>query len=180
MSKGVGILSQYIQDSRNARSAHYLHGKRVLDVGCNEGYLRTILPKDVEYVGMDVHSPQRTDFTFHKRSVMDDLSDLGTFDTIFLLATIEHLDNYTQAISNLVSRLNEGGVLIITTPSKMGDSLHHLGAKVRLVSLEAAEDHEKIFTLNELKELMRQNHLELVTAHTFMLGLNQLVVGRKQ
>ncbi len=151
----------------------------MLDVGCNNGHLRTLLPKDVEYVGIDIHRLPGVNFTFHERSVLDDLSDLGTFDSIFMLATIEHLEKYNEAIANLVTRLNSGGTLILTTPSKLGDALHHWGAKVGLTSGMAAEDHEKIFTLEELKQLLLAHGLEKVEAHSFMLGLNQIVVGRK-
>lgn len=154
-------------------------GKRILDVGCNTGYLRTILPKDIEYVGIDVHRLPGVDFTFYERSVNDDLKDLGTFDTIFMLATIEHLENYSASIANLVLSLKEGGTLILTTPTQFGDSLHHWGARVGLTSQMAAEDHEKIFNLSELNQLLTSNGLEIVASHHFFWGMNQLVVGRK-
>lgn len=180
MSKGVGLLSRYIQDVRNQRSVNFLHGKRVLDVGCNNGYLRTILPKEVEYVGIDIHRLPGIDFTFYERSVNDDLSDLGKFDTIFMLATIEHLENYQSTIANLVPLLNTGGVIILTTPTQLGDTLHHWGARVGITSAMAAEDHEKIFNLNELNDLLTSQNLEIIASHTFFWGMNQLVAGRKK
>jgi 2-polyprenyl-3-methyl-5-hydroxy-6-metoxy-1,4-benzoquinol methylase len=152
----------------------------VLDVGCNNGRLRTFLPKDIEYVGIDIKRLPGIDFTFYERSLFDNLSDLGTFDTIFLLATIEHLEKCDEAIANLVGRLNKGGVLILTTPSKLGDDLHHWGAKFGLTSGMAADDHETIFTLDGLKQLLSSHGLEKVEAHFFMLGLNQIAVGRKK
>ena len=180
MSKGNGIFSQYIQDVRNRRSVKYLHGQRVLDVGCNNGYLRTILPKDVEYVGIDIHKLPGIDFTFFERSVNDNLKDLGMFDTIFMLATIEHLENYQSSIANLIPILNENGVIILTTPTQLGDSLHHWGANIGLTSKMAAEDHEKIFNLNELNKLLSDAGLEIMASHTFFWGMNQLVAGRKK
>lgn len=180
MSHGHGIFSRYFQDLRNKQSIRYLHGKRVLDVGCNNGYLRTLLPKDIEYVGIDVQRFPDIDFTFYQRSVDDDLSDLEQFDTIFMLATIEHLEHYESSMRNLMSSLREGGVIILTTPTKWGDDMHHWGAKVGLTSQMAAEDHEKIFDLEELRQLLSKLGLEVTAAHHFFFGMNQLIVGRKK
>ena len=180
MSSGHGLLSRYFQDLRNRESVKFLHGKRVLDVGCNNGYLRTLLSKEIEYVGIDIHRLPGIDFTFYERSVHDDLSDLGKFDTIFMLATIEHLENYHATIAHLVSSLSEGGRIILTTPTPFGDSMHHWGAKIGLTSMMAADDHEKIFNLQELRQLLTESGLEVVAAHHFFLGMNQLVVGQKK
>lgn len=180
MSHGNGIFSRYFQDLRNKESIRYLHGKRVLDVGCNNGYLRTLLPKDIEYVGIDVQRFPNIDFTFYQRSVDDKLDDLGKFDTIFMLATIEHLENYEASMANLIPLLHKDGVIVLTTPTQLGDDMHHWGAKIGLTSQMAAEDHEKIFNLQELRELLSKLGLEVTAAHHFFLGMNQLVVGRKK
>ncbi|QQR93161.1 MAG: class I SAM-dependent methyltransferase [Candidatus Iainarchaeum archaeon] len=180
MTSQAGLFSYYIRDARNGIAAKHVRGTRVLDMGCNSGYLRKFLPTGIEYVGVDVRPPFGADFLYHQRGIHDSLHDLGTFDTIFLLATIEHLTKITEALENLTPLLRKGGQLIITTPSPLGDNIHHMGSKIGLFSSAAADEHEKIFNLEELNALLKSVKLDVTTSSTFLFGLNQLVIGEKK
>jgi 2-polyprenyl-3-methyl-5-hydroxy-6-metoxy-1,4-benzoquinol methylase len=130
-------------------------------------------------VGIDLQIKIKPEFEFHKRDALGDLSDLGLFDSILLIAVIEHVTQAQELLRNLSKQLAPGGRLILTTPSKAGDALHHHLSGVGLASSDAAEDHEKIFTLEELKALIADAGLTPTHASTFFFGLNQLVVGEK-
>lgn len=181
MTSQVGFLSKFLENQRNARAIRFLKGPRVLDAGCNTGELRHHLPSTMEYVGVDRDPSRPHPFTFYARDLSQPLNDLGVFDSIAFLATIEHIpgDIQPKILSNLVQVLRPGGMLVVTTPSQFGDKVHDFTSNFKLVSKEAAEDHEKILSLDELATLLKNAGLEIETKSTFLFGMNQLVVGKK-
>lgn len=178
ISSESGILSQYLEDKRNALAARYLSGSRILDVGCNEGSLRKFF-KNVEYVGIDMHPPKGETFSYFQQDALGDLSQLGMFDGIACLAMIEHVHEYEKLLPNLKTILKPKGRVFLTTPSKIGDAIHHHTANVGIVSSEAAEDHDHIFTLKELEQLVKDAGMKVHKKGTFLWGLNQYIVAEK-
>lgn len=89
----------------------YLSGK-VLDVGCDEGHLRTLVP-DIEYTGIDVGGKPDllVDLETAERLPFGDRA----FDTVLCSDVLEHLDNLHRVFAELV-RVS-GRWLVISLPN---------------------------------------------------------------
>ncbi len=72
------------------------------------------------------------------------------------------------------------GRLIITTPTPLGDRVHGFFSNLDMVSKDASEDHQHIFTLAELRRLLLNNGFTVRYESLFLLGLNQVIVGEKK
>ncbi len=178
MTRKKGFFSVFLKDRRNEIAARFLTGSRILDVGCNHGELRPFLKPEQTYVGIDVRPPAKK--IFLQRSGLDDLSDLGLFDGVALIAVIEHIEEPRRLLENVYKSVRKNGRIVITTPTKKGNALHHWLARIGLVSLDAADDHQTIFDVDELAELVESVGFQVEVKKTFLLGGNQLVVGLRK
>ncbi|HEY1016463.1 MAG TPA: methyltransferase domain-containing protein [Herpetosiphonaceae bacterium] len=183
------LLSRYILVQRYAHIQPFL-GRRVLDVGCSNAYLASLLPADAEYIGLD-GSPalleQGRRFHPGRRLVQLDLerdelpADIrdSRFDTVAMMALLEHLAAPAALVAALAPLLSPGGRLIITTPSPLGHRVHRAGAALGLFYHEAANDHRSMLSLAVLRGLAAAAGLEIEVCRTFALGCNQLLVARR-
>jgi 2-polyprenyl-3-methyl-5-hydroxy-6-metoxy-1,4-benzoquinol methylase len=157
----------------------------VLDLGCGLATVSEFLEKDQRYVGVEVSEPwmdylrtHRPQHTFYQRNFDVEPLNLDLkFDTILLIAVIEHLKQPGTLLGQLPAFLKPGGKVVITTPSPWGDRVHRVGAHIGLFSKEAMHEHETIFTPTTLQTIMEANGLELVHARNFLFGGNQLFIG---
>lgn len=105
-------------------------GARVLDYGCGAGHLLAHLAKagfpvtgaDLTSDIMDAGPTPRGGETkgIEKFTTLDQLmAQNETFDAVFLLEVIEHLDDHwlDQSIANIRGLLKPNGTLIVTTPN---------------------------------------------------------------
>ena len=138
-------------------AATYVEGKRVLDVGCGEGYGCAILAKNASHViGVDIsheaiahatvkYSVNIVEFRCmpaEKLSFPDE-----SFDAVVCLELIEHARDYTSVMKELRRVLRPGGTLILSTPNR------------RIVSPGSQkplnEYHVREFDVKETRELCR-------------------------
>ena len=188
--KMSSLLTPFLQKRRFAVIQPYLKGD-VLDLGCGLALISEMLKPDQHYVGIEgpsvflewlqTHRPQRT---FYQRDL--DLQNIALnqhFDTIVMVAVIEHLERPGFVLSQIPLHLKPGGGLVITTPSpsgdrihQSGDRIHQIGARFGLFSQEAMHAHETIFTRDSLNKLAMANGLELIQYRTFLLDGNQLFI----
>jgi SAM-dependent methyltransferase len=104
--------------------AECMPGNRVLDAGCGASIFPVYLASQgLEVFGLDCDPAPRLDL-FHKVRVgylQSDLTALpfvsGSFDTVFLISVIEHLEprKADRAMLELARILNKGGRLLLTT-----------------------------------------------------------------
>jgi SAM-dependent methyltransferase len=106
--------------------AGFLKGKkRILDAGCGNGRVTALLTKyadeDAEIVGIDltaahVAAENLKDIgrvSIFQKDLLDDLSDIGTFDFIYSQEVLHHTANPKQSFDNLVKQLRPGGEIAI-------------------------------------------------------------------
>lgn len=135
--------------------------KKVIDIGCGDGRLvyeiRKNLPA-VEVSGAD-YSAQAIGFAkafspsieFYVGDITDPLFSIGTYDTVTLVETLEHIppetiDGFVDGLSRL---LESGGRLIVTVPH---------------ANVPVSKKHYQHFTLEHL-EGMLSRHFTLENHH---------------
>jgi len=98
---------------------------KVLDIGCGTGLLLKELSAVADAYGVDM-SPVAVDFC-HQRGLSNVMQTDGvslpfpdaTFDAVFALDVIEHIDDDTAAVREMKRVLKPGGVAIIFVPAFM-------------------------------------------------------------
>ena len=64
----------------------------------------------------------------------------------------------------------------MTTPHPMGDTIHDIGAKMRLFSKKAHEEHKLLLDYKLLSDLLIENPLKISKYKRFLFLMNQLFV----
>lgn len=184
-----GILSDYLREARSKKVINYLNGK-ILDVGCGPATnYQIILDRGLSidsYTGIEFDPQQvsllKSQFpaaNFIAVDLDDEVIPINDkFDTIILLAVIEHIFNLKFLFNQLRELLNEGGKIIITTPTPFGnDFVHRIGTKFGLFNKEGGQDdHITIFNKKRLNILAGEFDLVLIDYRKFQFGCNQFAV----
>lgn len=179
------IVSKFLERARVSAALPFIQGS-VLDLGCGYGaVLSRLTPK--QYVGIEgdptVYRWLKNKYpnqSFIQRDLDADQLELNqTFDTVVMLAVIEHLKRPEHILQQISMYLNPGGKLVLTTPSPVGDRIHQIGARVGIFSKLAMEDHETIFNQKSLAALLARYQFEPVLFRRFLLGGNQLFVYKR-
>jgi SAM-dependent methyltransferase len=111
------------------KSSGILNAKQpqAIEIGCGEGHsterLRAMLPGHVslqasEYVGdlVPLAQAKNPDVPIHQESIYETRHADNTFDLVFLLEVLEHLDYPGDALTELRRILKPGGYLILGVP----------------------------------------------------------------
>ena len=85
--------------------------------------------------------------------------ELGTYDQIICLETIEHIINDQKLVRDLSTLLKPGGKLLLTTPYK---HYRHLFGETRLSSTEDGGHVRWGYTHEEMRHLLKTHGLEVV------------------
>jgi 2-polyprenyl-3-methyl-5-hydroxy-6-metoxy-1,4-benzoquinol methylase len=102
----------------------YLHGHmpsagRILDVGCYTGALLGSMDSRFEKFGVEINSTAagiaRSKFNITTWRSLGEIPENVRFNAILATDVIEHLTSPRQFIESLLSRLEEGGFIVITT-----------------------------------------------------------------
>lgn len=177
------LLSRFVRERRYKAVAPYISGD-ILDLGCGVAELTDLLRPGQDYTGVEhradlvernrLRFPQ---FTFHCLDLERDVLALGRlFDTIAMVAVVEHLKNPDHVFGYLPGHLKPGGRLVITTPSPFGGTIHALGSQFGLFYREARDDHEIMFNRATLEPRLNRSGLQIIRYQKFLLGGNQLFV----
>ena len=178
-----GSLSAYLADQRLQVVSDNLRGD-VLDIGCGYGRIVPRLPAGSAYVGLDSGSEilqyLRKTYPKHEYYQLDldtEPFQLGRkFDTILMLAVVEHLTQPERVLCQASQHLKPDGRLLITTPAPVGAQIHRYGSRFGLFSRLAADDHETIFNRASLQKLLESCGLQIDRYRKFLFGGNQLFV----
>jgi 2-polyprenyl-3-methyl-5-hydroxy-6-metoxy-1,4-benzoquinol methylase len=151
-----------------------------LDCGCGVGHWASRVASQ-NYVGFDI-DPESLELArraFPQHTFRSEMPSGADFDTVLLLAVIEHVADPVGFIRRVSSLLVDGGRVVLTTPRPSFEWIHTLGAKLGLFSAEASEEHEELLDHRAIERLAQNSGLELAVFERFLGGANQLAVLQK-
>lgn len=177
------ILSDFITQQRIAAVLPFLKGN-ILDLGCGYTKIPSLLHPDQRYVGIDHnptidqwgldHFPQHQFYRYDLET--EAILGLPKFDTILMLAVLEHLEDPGRILQQISRLLTPLGKLVITTPTPFGGKIHTIGTYLGLFYKEAREDHKMFYCKDELLRTLRNNHFSISLYRKFLFAGNQLIV----
>lgn len=169
------LIAKKVAYRRIGIALPYLRG-RVLDIGCGKGRLSEMLYGPYSYMGVDLNNgAQRDDIHVIDIEDPEKREHLPReFDSIVMLAVLEHLRNPADVVSWCSHRLANSGQLVMTTPTWFGNLL--LDRIFRLKHL----GHLHIFNKGSLYDVVQSAGLHVSMYTTFEVGANQVIVGKKE
>jgi 2-polyprenyl-3-methyl-5-hydroxy-6-metoxy-1,4-benzoquinol methylase len=155
-------LEKLLQRYRFNKVNKFLFGD-VLDFGGNEGELKPFVKGDYTIVNYD-HSP-----IYNK-----------TFDTIVLLAVIEHLEikEVLLIFKKLKDCLREDGTIFLTTPTLASKPILEFLAFFHILDKKNIEEHRHYWNKIELFRLAEDTNYKIIKYKKFQFGFNQYLVLR--
>lgn len=178
------LLSGYARRRRLHAILPFVRGD-VLDLGCGWLHLPDHLTEQQGYVGVDVmpaaleYNAQRyPGYSYYLCDLDTEPLSLGDrhFEVVTMVALLEHLHSPERILSQIPSLLEPEGLLLITTPSPLGDWVHRLGSRIRLFYPEAHVQHVRIYDRRALEDLLLRFGYQIQHFRTFLAGTNQLIV----
>jgi SAM-dependent methyltransferase len=179
------LLTPYLKERRNRIAARLAHGD-ILDLGCGSAEILDYIEKRGIYVGVDnnreiVEGLSSQVNTANASFIFRDLDNGGldlpnAFDTVLLIAVIEHLMTPEHLLEELHDLLKDHGRVVVTTPTPLADRLHGYMSKIGFTHKDAARQHHHLYSRDELVELFSSYGYILFRYKRFELGLNQLFV----
>jgi 2-polyprenyl-3-methyl-5-hydroxy-6-metoxy-1,4-benzoquinol methylase len=171
-----GRLSPWLSQQRMRISQPYLRG-RVLDFGCNDGALLEFCPRD-GYVGLDIaeNGLARARAAHPGVRFVTEIGPDEKFDTVAALAMIEHVPDPGGMLARFAGMLAPGGRIVLTTPHPRMEWAHTVGARLRVFSSEAHDEHEDLLDRRRMQQLAEPAGLRVEVYKRFLFGANQLFV----
>lgn len=184
-TRGDGLLEGFLSKKRTDLARRLLEidpGAAILDIGCGSDPLFLKSVSVSRRFGIDRLVPSADpDGSIHLA-----IADVGaqphlpfkddTFDAVTMLAVLEHLPprSVPSLIVDIHRVLKGRGVLLMTTPPPRTNRLLKVLAKVRIVSPEEIDEHERAYTSKDLRDLFATSPFDHRTADvgTFELGMN--------
>ena len=172
------------QDGEDFRS--YLSDKRrILDGGCGNGRVTALLhlyaPDNAETVGIDLTAAhvaaenlkELDRISVFQKDLLDDLSDLGSFDFIYSQEVLHHTADPRKSFDNLVKLLRAGGEIAIYVYKVKAPLREYADDYVRnIISGMSYEESSK--ALNEITEfgkLLSQKGITVQVPKVDVLGI---------
>ncbi len=173
----TGLLSQWLIERRIEQAYPYAKGSDIIDLGCGRGELAKKFSVD-HYLGVDPDEVclKDTRRRFPDHRFEERLRAGKRFDTIFMLAVIEHLERPEVCLTELRGLLNPGGRIVLTTPHPVSKMINRIGAATGLLSREAYKDHHELFDRERMERTAKIAGFCVTTYKRFLWGLNQLIV----
>lgn len=156
--------------------ARELFGKKhkILDVGCNEGYIRTLVSDPGVFFGVDrdddILKVARS--TGYSKTYNVDLNAYpykveidGRFDFILFIDVLEHLINPVETIRYFKKYLKESGAVIISLPN-VANIFIRLNLLFGIFDYTEEgildETHLRLFTRKSAKEMLKRSGLKII------------------
>ncbi len=167
-------------------AARYVKGGKILDIGCDRGYSLPYLGDGISsYVGIDscdeavaAAESKYPDYRFMAMMVDEAAIDNipPGYDTILLVAVLEHMEDTISFLRKLKTLLNPGGRVVITSPSGKSHSLLVFLAGIGLARNDKHEHEGHYLNHDDIMQLVESDDYNLIKYKTFQFGMNQLWV----
>jgi SAM-dependent methyltransferase len=147
---------------------------RLLDVGCGSNQL---VRQYANGVGVDVHPWAGADVVVSDTAALE--WESGSFDTITIVAALNHIANRAAVLNECRRVLRPGGRVVITMLTPRTSRIWHWlrapwDADQRDRGMKPGEVYG--FTAAEVLDLFRRSGFTLLAQQRFMLGLNRVYV----
>ena len=139
-------------------------GKKVLDVGCAQGwYAEELQKRGFEVTASDIEKDIiYDDLNFIKADVTKLPFNQNEFDTTLAISVLEHVENYAKALQEL-NRVTSKRLLLIT-PNKDDHALKDYNLTFRHFT---DRGHKNFYNQEELTKLLEKYGFKIVKAFTF-------------
>ncbi|MHC1785085.1 MAG: class I SAM-dependent methyltransferase [Anaerolineaceae bacterium] len=174
-----GLFSPFLRQQRMDHAKPFLIGE-VLEIGCGIGKLCALIPSS-RYVGVDsdpevISEAKSMNPGYQFQTFLPDIEN--KFDTILMLAVIEHIQKPEEFILQLTERLrhSDNSSIVITTPAPFAGYIHTTGAFLGFFSKHASGEHQPLLSRNDLERISAKCNLYVSFYKRFLLGMNQIAV----
>ena len=176
---GELLLERILREYRIRKILRHIKSwQNVCDIGCGKHMvlLKKINEISKNCVGVDKKIPpinysniKIKQFDIEDRIPMED----DSFDTVTLLAVLEHLDCEKRIIKEIYRILRPNGILLITVPTKKAKPfIEFLAFKLNIISKEEVSDHKRYYTKDNIKKLLLENKFRCKEIRHFEFGCN--------
>ena len=166
---------------------------RILDVGCGDGFHLNLLREygnkkwTLEGIDLDkraVDAARKSGLNVHLGSVEEMGLPKETFDLVFMIQTIEHVEKPAEVLSAIFQLLKKGGKLVIVTDNT--DSIDFKIYKKRYWGGYHFPRHWNLFNKKSLSKLAVKTGFEvedlstIVSPVNWVYSIHNSLVGRKK
>jgi MoaA/NifB/PqqE/SkfB family radical SAM enzyme/SAM-dependent methyltransferase/glycosyltransferase involved in cell wall biosynthesis len=124
-----GAQIHYEHLHRYAFAAHFVKGKKVLDLACGEGYGTYMLAREAAYIaGVEIDEPTvqharsryiKDNLEFMEGSILAvPIESERKFDVVVCFEALEHIAEHDELLSEVKRLLKDDGLFIVSTPNK--------------------------------------------------------------
>ena len=176
----MALASRFLRSRRLAHVVPHLQGP-MLDLGCGDC---TAAQFTRDYVGIDSNRGFLPDANTSSAPVVQGSGHNlpfrdGAFNTVLAMAVLEHVADPVGCLRETLRVLAPGGRLVMTTPTPMGDWIHHWLAHVNITSKHAADEHQSVMSPEALCRAVVDAGFVLESHEVFLFGGNQVCVARR-
>ena len=120
--RGGMVYGPQLEDKKDFIRRHVGKGKKVLDIGCGEGYVSSVLVRDNEVFGLDIAESAIGEA--REKGIKASLSNLEnipypekSFDVVLALDILEHLFDPVSVLRDANRVLKDDGFLLVSVPN---------------------------------------------------------------
>jgi ubiquinone/menaquinone biosynthesis C-methylase UbiE len=157
---------------------HISQNAIVLDVGCgtSAAFLQAISTKIKHGYGVDFKVENYRIGNIETRQIKLDsylpFKDCS-FDTVTMLAVLEHIEHEQQILREIHRVLLPGGKLVLTVPSIWSQPvLEFLAYRLRIISEAEIRDHKRYYNRDRLRKILVETGFQKFQHQYFQLGMN--------
>lgn len=177
---GSRLIEKYFEAVQDLVSDSGLAGRKkvkAIEIGCGEGFstqkLRKLLPSNVELMASEFvdelvpkAAKRNPSVKIIQESVYETKHADQTFDLIFLLEVLEHLDYPQQALTELARILKPDGYLVLGVPREPLWRGLNMGRGKYLLQLGNTPGHFNHWSTLTLKREIRRNFGPIIKHRT--------------
>ncbi|ATH06707.1 SAM-dependent methyltransferase [Halobacteriovorax marinus] len=152
-------------------------GGKALEMGCYKGEFTSLMLSEFDDITVVEASSELIEFTKMRvgdrvrfiHSTFEDLEVKEKFDSIFLMHTVEHLDDPVSVLAKMKSWLNDNGTIYLVAPNANAASrqiavkMGIIGHNSEVTNAEMVHGHRVTYSLDTLERDARMAGLSVVS-----------------